>query len=256
MPTVRRADRRGGPPVTDFIRHIGTVGFPVSKAKLYPYIDWIEISDTYHSLPKVATARKWRESAPGHVRFSLQLPRYLFETPPPGAPLSGASERYGGFKTTRENRKLFEDTVKVAEALESEVLVLATGAELTPSKNLVEALNGFITAVSTEGRTLVWQPAGLWEPRQAAETASRLGMVLAVDPLRDPAPEGPLAYFRLGPFAALGSRVGLYDLDRLVEASMRHERVIIVFNTPRSLDDARNLKRAFSDASPGEHPDS
>jgi uncharacterized protein YecE (DUF72 family) len=138
--------------------------------------------------------------------------------------------------------------VKVADALRSEVLVLITGPELTPSKPLVEALSGFISDISKEGRTLVWQPTGLWETPQAAATATGLGMVLAVDPLRDPVPEGPVAYFRLGPFAAMGSRVGLYDIERLVEASQPHEHTIVVFNTPRALDDARNLKRVFSNA--------
>ncbi len=70
--------------------------------------------------------------------------------------------------------------------------------------------------------------------------------MLAVDPLRDPAPAGPLAYFRMGPFASMGSRVGLYDLERIMEAGESFDRTICVFETPRSFDDARNLKKVLA----------
>jgi uncharacterized protein YecE (DUF72 family) len=244
---LRRAHRRCGAAVSDRAIQIGTVGFPVAGKTLFPHVDWVEIADTRHSLPKVQTAKRWRDEAPGRVVFSLQLPKYLFETPPPGAPLAGEPGSYGGFKPTTENRQLFENALRVADALRSEVLVLATGPALTPSKRHRDALGEFLDGVSREGRTLVWQPAGPWEPHQAELTAETLDMVLAVDPLRDPPPPGALAYFRLGPFTAMASRVGTYDLERLIEAAAPYERAVIVFETPRALDDVRNLKRVLAD---------
>lgn len=233
--------------MTDTNCRIGTIGFPMAKNKIYPHVSWVELSDTYTSLPRAKTAKSWRASAPGHVTFSFQLPRYLFETPPKGTPLPGDANGYGGFKATQENRQLLEKTLQVADILTSDILVLSTPAEFTPAKPLVDALGELLTAVSLEGRTIVWQPQGPWEPELAMRTAERLNLLLAVDPLRDPAPPGDLAYFRLGPFAAMGSRVGVYDLERLVEAAAPFEKTIIVFETPRALDDVRNLKKVLEE---------
>jgi hypothetical protein len=180
------------------------------------------------------------------VTFSLQLPSCLFNIPPPGSPLKGTPENYGGFKLTAENRQLFEKSLSVADALRSDVLVLATGPEFTPSKPLQEALGGFLAGVPREGRTIVWYPSGPWEPRQMALTAETLDMVLAVDPLRDALPPGALAYFRLGPFAAMGSRVGTYELEKLAEAASTYDRAIVLFETLRALDDVRNLKQVLA----------
>jgi len=94
----------------------------------------------------------------------------------------------------------------------------------------------------------VWQPSGPWDQEQAAGYAVELGMQLAVDPLRDEPVAGSVAYFRLGPFAAMGSRVGVYDLERIVDIAQAFSQVTVVFGTPRGLDDAKNLKQIIGEA--------
>jgi uncharacterized protein YecE (DUF72 family) len=245
LPVLQRANRRSGVAVTDRRHRVGTVGFPVSKDKLYPHVDWVEVNDTYATLPKTATAKRWREEAPAHVDFAVQLPRFLFDKPSAGKPLKGTLAGYGGFRKTEENRKLFEHALRLADTLKSSTLVLLTPGEFTPTQNHQDALADFLRAMPLEGRGMVWQPSGPWEYEQAARLAKKLGITLAVDPLRDEPPRGDLAYCRLGPFAALGSRVGLYDLERIAEATESFKRAVVVFETRRALDDARNLKRAL-----------
>lgn len=233
---------------TEFL--IGVVDFPVAKKLVFADTNIVELSAPYNNgPPKIKAAKKWREEAPLTHSFSIQVPRFLFETPPPNTPLPGKLENYGEFRTTEENVSLFEKTLEFARGLGSSTLVFLTPPEFTPTKNHRSALKDFLAAVPKEGYSLVWEPHGPWENETAFMLARELGLTLAVDPLRDTPYPGPdnTAYFRLGPFAAMGSRLGIYELEKLIEAGREFERVTCVFQTPRALDDARNMKRTLEE---------
>jgi hypothetical protein len=108
----------------------------------------------------------------------------------------------------------------------------------------------FFAAADRRGLSIAWEPHGPWEHPRAAAHAAAAGLVLAVDPLRDPAPAGASAYFRLGPFAALGSRLGVYNLERLADAAQPFAQVTCVLDTPRALDDVRNLRAVLAGGAP------
>ena len=234
--------------MTETIIRVGTIGFPVDKQKLYPHVDTVELTETHLMVPRPTTGSRWREAAPARLTFTVQVPRYLFEVPPPGTPLPGELMGYGGFKVTEENTKLLDRTLKLAEKLNAHMLVLITPVAFTPAKANREALKGFLQAASPSPKSIVWQPSGPWDHPQAEAYAGEIGAVLAVDPLRDAPPDGGVAYFRLGPFAAMGSRVGVYDLERLCESATRFKETTVVFGTPRALDDVRNLKAVIGES--------
>ena len=212
---------------------IGTVGYPAAKKLIHANVDIVELTDAHEATPKSSTGKKLREQAPLKVGFSLQLPRYLFERPADKTPLRGNADAYGLFQTTEENIQLWDRAVRFAKSLEAFSLVLLTPTEFTPTKANSDALAAFLSAVKCLGLDLVWEPRGIWECDRAKAFAAELGMTLAVDPLRDePRPE-KFAYFRLGPFATMGTRMGLYDLSRLKEAIAPFERAICVFETGR-----------------------
>ena len=229
---------------------IGVVDFPVAKKLVYADTDIVELSASYNNVPpKTKAATKWRKEAPSSHSFCVQVPRFLFETPPEGAPLPGDRNQYGQFRTTPENLDMWKRTIDFAEGLEAKTLVLLTGSEFTPTKNHMSALKNFLSAVPRENYSLVWEPRGPWEHENAAIFATEMEMMLAVDPLRDTPVPGPnnSVYFRLGPFAAMGARFGIYELEQLVEAGMGFQNATYIFQTPKALDDARNLKRALAD---------
>ncbi|MCP4678405.1 MAG: DUF72 domain-containing protein [Deltaproteobacteria bacterium] len=224
----------------------GTVGYPVSKKLVLAQVDVVELTETNVAVPKQKTAKSLRKSAPDRVAFTIQLPRYLFESPPDRTPLPGDLEAYGAFRTTAENQNLWKKTLHFAEGVDALSLVLLTPPEFTPASVNRRALAAFLKTVERTGREIVWEPRGPWEYEQATSFAQDLGMTLAVDPLRDVPPPGNSAYLRLGPFAAMGSRVGVYDLTRVLDAAAPFKRVTCVFQTPRSFDDARNLKKILA----------
>ena len=233
--------------MTNRVFRVGTVDYPASKQVVQRDVDVVELSAT-HGVPiKASTAKKWRSEAGAILAFSLQAPKHLVEKPKEGTPLPGDREGYGGFKLTKENLKIWNNFTKAAAALGADAVVILTPASFTPAKANLDAFGDFFKGVrenkGLESIDIVWDPSGPWEIEQAGEVAQENRILLAVDPLRDPPPMGPSAYFRLGPFAAMGSRIGLYDLERIRDASTPFEKVTCVFNTSRALDDARNLKK-------------
>lgn len=227
---------------------IGTVDFPAAKQRVFRDADIVEISNAREIPPKRQTATKWREAAPARFAYSVQMPRFLFDSPVEGTPLPGDLREYGAFRVSEENLNLWNRAAQFAEALGASALVLLTPPEFTPTRSHVTAFTRFIETVSKENFRIVWEPRGPWEHARAARLARDNKLVLSIDPLRDSPVEGDLGYFRLGPFASFGTRLGIYDLERLSEAVEMYSKAICVFATANALDDARNLKKILSDS--------
>lgn len=227
---------------------VGTVGYPIDRRKVHAVVDVVELIDGRHVPPRRAAARRQREDAPAAMAFTVQVPVPLFlprsELPELG--LDGDRERFGELQLTDENLGLWRRGLEFAEQVGAEALVIVTPSSLTPAPANVTRLEAFVAAVDRGGLLLVWEPHGPWEPELAGRVARDADLVLAVDPLRDDPLEGEVAYLRLGPFATMGSRVGVYDLERIAEAASRFDRALCLFDTPRALDDARNLKRLLA----------
>jgi hypothetical protein len=235
---------------------VGTVGFPVrDKRRVLAAVEIVELTDGRFVPPARAVAKRFRRSWPASVDAAVQCSVHLVDPPRGGAPLLGNPSGYGGFETSEENVALWVRCTEYAVAIEARALVVITPPSFTPGPSNLARMAAFFAAVDRRGLAVVWEPHGPWENRRAATHAAEMGITLAVDPLRDPAPEGDTAYFRLGPFAAMGSRLGVYDLERLADAAAPFAEVVCVLDTPRALDDVRNLKAVLAGAEiedPGE----
>jgi uncharacterized protein YecE (DUF72 family) len=228
------------------VTRVGIVGLPRRRDGLAASLDVVEVTTGRDLPPAPRVARRLRASIPREVGFTAQLSRFLWEAPPEGAPVQGDPSRYGRFEPSDENTALWGRCLDHAAALEAEALLLATPPDFTPSRPNLERLAAFLGRVPRPGIPLAWEPRGPWEPDRAATVARDLGLVLAVDPLRDDPPAGPVAYLRLGAFAALGSRLGTYDLERIAEAARDHDLSFCLFGTPRALNDARALRELLA----------
>jgi uncharacterized protein YecE (DUF72 family) len=222
------------------------VGFPAAKKKLFTEVDIVEVQDALAVPPKASTGLKLRQEAPSALSFSVLLPRHLVVPPPPEAALKGDLARYGSFALSEENLRLWTRTIEYAASLGADTLVLVTPTDFTPTTSNREAMVSFLSSVDRAGMTIAWEMHGPWSEDQAASTAQAASLILAVDPLRDEPLPGPKAYFRFGPFAAMGSRIGTYNLERIAQAGEPFEDVICVFATDRAYDDAKNLKKVLS----------
>ena len=234
---------------------VGTIGFPLrDRRRVLAAVEIVELGDGRFTPPAKAAAKRIKSAWPGSVAVSAQCSSYLVERPRGGVQLPGDLAGYGGFEASEENLALFARCTDFAAAVEARSLVLITPPAFTPGPSNLARMTAFFAAVERRGLAIVWEPHGPWEHERAAAHAAEMGLVLAVDPLRDPAPEGDAAYFRLGPFASMGSRLGLYDLERLAEAVAPFSDVSCVLDTPRALDDVRNLRAVLAGGTPDEDP--
>ena len=227
---------------------VGTVGYPIAADLVHAAVDVVELTDGRHVPPRGRAARRLRENAPESVVFTVQVPAAVCLAPAelPDIELGGDRSRFGGFRLSDENLGLWQRGLRFAEQVRAEALVLVTPGSLTPATGNVKRMETFLAEADRGGLPLVWEPHGPWEHEHAERLAQDNDLVLAVDPLRDEPAKGRLAYLRLGPFAAMGSRVGVYDLERIAEAASRFERALCLFDTPRAVDDARNLKQILA----------
>jgi uncharacterized protein YecE (DUF72 family) len=231
---------------------VGTVGYPVrNRKKVFDHVDVIELAEGRRVPPGGKVARRWRADVPARIGLTVQLSDHLFEAPAEGV-LAGDRAGYGGFRPTEENTALWRRELELAEALGALAVVLITPSAFTPAPVHRDALAAFLAAQPRPPCEMVWEPHGPWERDLAASFALENGMVLAVDPIRDEPAPGSFAYFRLGPFSAMGSRLGVYDLERIADAAGPFERVICVMDTVRALDDAKNLRKILAGVDPEE----
>ena len=182
------------------------------------------------TVPRSATLRRWRGSLAGPLEVGLVVPY--------GARVGAA----GPFRRDEELDERSGWVLDAADALEAAHLVLPTGRELTTGTKDRARFAGYLDALRTGGRPIVWAAAGLWEAELAQPVARELGLRCACEPLVDPAPPGDVAHARL---RALGGRQRfgdgvLFDLVDRLEA-LEVTKAYVAIESPRSFREAVRL---------------
>jgi uncharacterized protein YecE (DUF72 family) len=201
------------------------IGLPLLRGTLERYAeryDLLEIHLDDSPPPKPATLRGFRKKVPPSFVFSVVVPRAAAE-----------------LKPSSELDAAVAQTLAVGQAVEARCILIATPPHITPTDTNRKRLAALVSKIPHDAVTLAWEPHGLWEIEEAIRVAKKLDIVLVVDPVRDPAPPGPVAYFRL---RGLGesSRLSPAALEKVgAELSSRREAYVIVECTgPAAVADA------------------
>jgi uncharacterized protein YecE (DUF72 family) len=196
-------------------------------------IQTTDSADAPVPVPSLATLRRWRKSVPPHFDFAVV-----------GGPhLSRVKASQAG------DREL--DAARAAmDALQARCFVLRTAPEVTPSSLWRERIAKIIERFPRDVTHFVWEPSGVWEVADAEAQARAWRIVLAVDPARDPVPEGPVAYLRL---RALGETrsFGPIALERIVRAVGTRRDVFTIVETDSALAEAKRLRQLVKGARAG-----
>jgi uncharacterized protein YecE (DUF72 family) len=189
-------------------------------------------------LPSLRTLRRWRSDLPEEFVMSLVAPRGSW---------AGAA---GPLRLDEGLKDGVAWLLDAAEALAARAIVIATGSEVTTGQRDRDRLAAYFEAwPRPEGTNIVWAPAGLWEPEQAARQAARMNVLCAFDPLEAPPPAGPVQYARL---QAIGGRQRFTEgmlhavHDRLEMTAA--EEALVTFDSPRSHREAATLQRLVDDS--------
>lgn len=174
--------------------------------------------------PSAATLRRWRKAVPPQFEFSVVAG--------PGLARLKAGEAYDA-----ELAAMLE----TAKVLEARVLLVATPAEVTPSKLWRDRLAKLLDQLPRDASHVVWEPSGLWELDDAAIQARKWGVTVAVDPARDAMPAGPVAYGRLRSLG--GTRAYSTTALQKIATNIGERRdAYVIFETAGALKEAKQLR--------------
>jgi uncharacterized protein YecE (DUF72 family) len=184
--------------------------------------------------PSVATLKRWRKSVSPQFDFAVVA----------GPSLSKV-------KASDEAEKELELAREAIDALQARCFVLRTPADVTPSALWRERLGKLIAKVPHDVTHFVWEPSGLWETADATAQARDWGVVLALDPAREPVPPGPIAYLRMRAMGETQS-FGQMALERIVRSVGERRDVFAILETDTAMQEAKRLRQIARRSRPTE----
>jgi uncharacterized protein YecE (DUF72 family) len=216
--------------------HIGAKRLESNLASYAKRFDFLEVHMAPPGEPtqSLATLRRWRKQVPPHFDFAVSVG-------PAAASLKAGAAL----------DKDLDAALEAADALQARWVRINTPHEVTPAAVWRTRLEKVAERLRRDATLLAWEPRGLWEAEDARRLARQLGLVLVVDPLRDPVPEGPVSYCRL---RALGETrsFGTTQLERAAAAIGVRRDAYVVIETTSALAECKRLR---SIAQQGTHRD-
>src|SRR5882672_11268348 len=208
--------------------HVGLASLEGDIERYAEKYDLLELRPGDTAVPKPATLRAWRRKVPPSFVFSVVFPRSVCELKASAA-LDGA----------------LEQSLAVAREVEARCLVIATPPSITPTDLNRKRLAALVERIPHDAVTLAWEPRGIWETDEAAKLAAKLGIVLVVDAAREPAPKGPVAYFRL---RGLGesTRLSPAVVDKVADELASRREAYVVIESHGALAVAQSLRKKTS----------
>jgi len=234
---------------------VGCCWFPVGRSQYAARLKVVELQQTFYSPPRLETARRWRETAPGDFEFTLKAwqlitheassPTYRRLKRPLPPEERGQS---GSFRDTPVVHRAWEVTRDLARALKARLVVFQCPARFTPTGENMERLRRFFSRVERDHLIFAWEPRGAWPREEVAALCRQLNLVSALDPFASAPFPGPLAYFRLHGLG--GYRYTYTDEDLAVLAAMvaGGQETYVMFNNMSMWADARRFQEVLARA--------
>ena len=234
---------------------VGCCGYPVSKKKYYGNFNVIEIQKTFYSLPSVELASKWfeesrgREEAPHDFEFTIKAWQLI--THEPSSPTYRKAkvsipdvrkERYGSFKSTDEVFKAWEETEKIAKALETQIIVFQCPASSKPTDANKNNLIQFFKSLDKKNFIFAWEPRGKWTNEEIKPLCKELNLVDCVDPFKRKETYGEIKYYRLHGKGGYRYKYSDEELRELLEFVKADELTYAMFNNVYMFNDALRFK--------------
>lgn len=240
---------------------IGCCGYPVARDAYHRRFATVEINSTFYALPRLSTAKRWREEAPEGFEFSVKAwqPVTHPSTSPTYRRLRPKIEpkrlaRCGHFRQSDEVLEAWEKFMDVAEILEPRFILFQTPRSFYPNADHLRDIYKFFKRLRRRKSVLVWEPRGQWEDKLVKKVCEDLDLVHGVDPLHRLPVRGAVKYFRLHGKTDTRRIVYTHDYsdtelkDVLEKAGSG--RVYVYFNNRAMWDDARRFERMTLGARP------
>ncbi len=176
---------------------IGTSGIPVSKKRYYKEFNFVELDDTYKSIVKNKTLKKFKHFSGENFSFSLKAPIFLsdsyeiFSKFSSNVPILDKEnlQQYGEFKNNDKNNELLEVFLKGVSVIDAKSIVFYTSNKFFPSPENIKNINGFFSRLEKKeilkNVDIFWHCLGFWDEDAILEALEETTVMPAYDPLMD-----------------------------------------------------------------------
>ncbi|MEM1955424.1 MAG: DUF72 domain-containing protein [Candidatus Caldarchaeum sp.] len=240
---------------------VGCCGWAVKGGRkaYFSRFPTIELQETFYRLPRLETARRWREEAPEGFVFCMKA--WQAVSHPVSSPTwrraglkvgKEKQQRYGFLRPVKENFEAWDMSTDVAKALGARIVVVQTPPTMPADDQSVKNAVEFFRYASSSGLSVGWEPRGkIAELKHVvSDVCSKTNVIHITDLLRaSPAVESPILYTRLH---GLGRKEVNYsykytdeDLRRLAEKVSEFivEDAFVLFNNVSMADDAERFTK-------------
>ncbi len=215
------------PPPMSVRFHIGAKqlrGELSAYAKRFDLLEVTTGADGAKGVATMATLRRWRKAVPPHFEF-----------------VAVAGSALSKLVASAALEAELKGLIAAVEALQARTILIPTPMEVTPSKVWRDRMKKLLGRLPRDASQVAWEPRGVWEIEDAAVAAAKWGIVLVVDPTRDPVPAGSVAYARL-PAVGETRSYGAAALTRVITAIGDKRDAYVVLETTTALDECKRLR--------------
>lgn len=209
---------------------VGCAGFAVPLTRYVKEFLFVEVQETFNSLPGPGTLGRWKRQGPPGFEFALQGPREVGQE---------------GFRQGKVVETALNMLSEVATDLGSKTVIFTAPPEFVANKTNRAVVKEFLTLVRETFPRVVWEAPASWDPDDALEVALAAKAVAARDPLHAGTYAAPFGYYRLPGPAGHKSRYEDPALERLTEIvkKTKHQNSVWVFTNVDMFADAKRLKK-------------
>lgn len=153
----------------------------------------LELRAEVGRLPRMVVLRRWTEEVPNNFAFSVMLSRQV-----------------GRFGPSYETELALG--LNIAEAVKAKWLVVQTDPTVGPSQRSRQRLQELFLRLMDGGRSVAWEPHGVWQDDEAAAWTRELGVNLVRDISRGDVGRESVVYSRM-PGLGTASRISAGALE-------------------------------------------
>lgn len=231
-------------------RVVGCCGFPGPLRGYFDHLNGVEYQETFVQPPRAATLKRLRGRAPDDFTFVVRAWQTITHEPgEPGygrmtAKLPGAPAQLGHFRPGDAVAEATRRTVAAARLLDARVILFETPPAFSPSARHRGWMRDYFERLERGALQLVWEPRGIWAPREVAAICRDLELVPSWDPFAADAepPEGSTVYAKL---RGMGEhrRYGEAQLEWLADVAQQYDQVYCLFASTAAFSEASRLRQ-------------
>jgi len=237
--------------------YVGCCGFPIPQKKYVAEFNVVELQSTFYRVPRISTAKKWRESAP--IDFIFTVKAFQGITHSMNSPTWKKSnikptKGHGEFKPTEEVHESWKITKQICEILSAPIAILQTPPTFKDTEENLKNVEAFFDTIDRGKLLIGLEPRG-WQKESIIKICKKFDLIHVTDPFHS-LPyytlNGRISYLRLHG-SPPGKRMYSYkytdnDLQKLKEMinEIKAEEVYVLFNNIYMYEDSKRFVRLFS----------